>query len=170
LEDVNSLRDRNLSSAERATFFATEFAKCGLPSSTQKYSIQTSLGTLDGVNAYAVFSAPRTSGIEAMVISASWKSLTGEDNVRGVATVLSLAAFLKQYSHWSRDIIFVISDGHLDGMHAWLSAYHRPSDAHLDVESLSITSGVIWTALNIDYPGHSFSHLGVFRGATHSLA
>lgn len=22
--------------------------------------------------------------------------------------------------------------------------------------------GVIWTALNIDYPGHSFSHLGVF--------
>jgi len=98
-----------------------------------------------------------------MVISASWKSLTGEDNVRGVATVLSLAAFLKQYSHWSRDIIFVISDGHLDGMHAWLSAYHRPSDAHLDVESLSITSGVIWTALNIDYPGHSFSHLGVFR-------
>jgi glycosylphosphatidylinositol transamidase len=71
-------------------------------------------------------------------------------------------------------------------MHAWLSAYHRPSDARklfdvfkddilsrhvdLDVESLSITSGVIWTALNIDYPGHSFSHLGVFRGATHSLA
>ena len=36
----------------------------------------------------------------------------------------------------------------------------------LDVEPLSITSGVVWTALNIDYPGHSFSHLGVFRGAT----
>lgn len=27
---------------------------------------------------------------------------------------------------------------------------------------LSLSSGVIWTALNIDYPGHSFSHLGVF--------
>jgi hypothetical protein len=36
----------------------------------------------------------------------------------------------------------------------------------LDVEPLYITSGVVWTALNIDYPGHSFSHLGVFRGAT----
>jgi glycosylphosphatidylinositol transamidase len=39
--------------------------------------------------------------------------------------------------------------------------------ADWDVEPLSITSGVIWTALNIDYPGHSFSHLGVFRGAAY---
>jgi len=31
-------------------------------------------------------------------------------------------------------------------------------------ESLQLTSGVIWTALNIDYPGHSFSHLGIFWG------
>jgi glycosylphosphatidylinositol transamidase len=76
----------------------------------------------------------------------------------------------------------VISDSHLDGMHAWLSAYNMPSNTRasseffksmflnghvdLDVEPLSITSGVVWTALNIDYPGHSFSHLGVFRGAT----
>ncbi|KAH9998091.1 Gaa1-like protein [Russula compacta] len=163
LEDVSSLRDRNLSSAERATFFATEFAKCGIPSSTQRYSIQTSLGTVNGTNAYAVFSAPRTSGAEAMVISASWKSLTGGENLRGVSTVLSLAAFLKHYSHWSKDIIFVISDSHLDGIHAWLSAYHGPSNTDWHVEPLSITSGVIWTALNIDYPGHSFSHLGIFR-------
>ncbi|KAH9993783.1 Gaa1-like protein [Russula vinacea] len=163
LEDVSSMRDRNLSSTERATFFAAEFAKFGIPSSTQRYSIQTSFGTLNGTNAYAVFSAPRTSGTEAMIISASWKSLTGGDNLRGVSTVLSLAAFLKEYSHWSKDIVFVISDSHLDGMHAWLSAYHRPSNTDLDVEPLSITSGVVWTALNIDYPGHSFSHLGVFR-------
>ncbi|KAI9508310.1 Gaa1-domain-containing protein [Russula earlei] len=163
LEDVSLLRERNLSSVERATFFATEFAKCGLPSSTQTYSIQTSHGTLNGTNAYAVFSAPRTSGTEAMIISASWKSMTGGENLRGVSIVLSLAAFLKQYSHWSKDIIFVITDNHLDGMHAWLGAYHRPSSANWDAEPLSITSGVVWTALNIDYPGHSFSHLGVFR-------
>jgi len=27
-----------------------------------------------------------------------------------------------------------------------------------------LSSGIIWTALNIDYPGHSFSHLGIFYG------
>lgn len=28
------------------------------------------------------------------------------------------------YTLWAKDIVLVISDGHLDGMHAWLSAYH----------------------------------------------
>ena len=34
----------------------------------------------------------------------------------------------------------------------------------LATDLLEHTSGVIWNALNIDYPGHSFSHLGVFFG------
>lgn len=46
-----------------------------------------------------MFSSPRASGTEAMVISASWLSRTGEGdgtlNLRGVSTVLSLAWFLK---------------------------------------------------------------------------
>ena len=48
--------------------------------------------------------------------------------------------------------------------------YHDPPLVliiyHLDMhaDSLQLTSGVIWTALNIDYPGHSFSHLGIFWG------
>ncbi|KAI0306324.1 hypothetical protein B0F90DRAFT_735597 [Multifurca ochricompacta] len=44
LEDVTSLLNRNSSSAERATFFAIELAKFGIPSSTQRYSIQTARG------------------------------------------------------------------------------------------------------------------------------
>jgi glycosylphosphatidylinositol transamidase len=89
---------------------------------------------------------------------------------------------LTDYSMWAKDIVFVISDGYLEGMHAWLSAYHgttQPSMSQrhmvenaiilsrfsdLEAEYLSLSSGVIWTALNIDYPGHSFSHLGVFFG------
>lgn len=53
----------------------------------------------EGINAYAVLSSPRASGTEAMVISASWISRMddGHDalNLRGVSTVLALAAFLK---------------------------------------------------------------------------
>lgn len=59
-----------------------------------------------GTNAYAVLSTPRASGSEAMVISASWKSVVLKDrdelNLRGVSTVLALAAFLKSHSrHFS---------------------------------------------------------------------
>jgi hypothetical protein len=35
----------------------------------------------------------------------------------------------------------------------------------LEAQRLELTSGVIWTALNIDYPGHSFSHIGLFFGS-----
>jgi hypothetical protein len=31
-------------------------------------------------------------------------------------------------------------------------------------DELEVLPGVIWTALNIDYSGHSFSHLGVYHG------
>ncbi|KAI5114767.1 hypothetical protein M0805_005007, partial [Coniferiporia weirii] len=61
------------------------------------------------------------------------------------------------------DIIFVIGDDHLPGMHAWLSAYHGEVQSNLETQPLGLTSGVIWNALNIDYPGHSFSHLGAFH-------
>lgn len=79
------------------------------------------------------------------MISASRLSRTGEGdgtlNLRGISTVLSLASFLKgeyiscstelqlistseDYSLWAKDIIFVISDGYLDGMQAWITTYH----------------------------------------------
>lgn len=157
-----------------------------------------------------------------MVVSASRLSRTGEGdgtlNLRGMATVLSLAAYLKGgcychthasclfsctshsgYSLWAKDLVFVISDGYLDGMQAWITSYHGvtqssksiivdrmprcdryifptmghcidddPPFSDLVAEPLQLSSGVIWTALNIDYPGHSFSHLGVFFGV-HAL-
>lgn len=59
---------------------------------------------LYGTNTYAILSAPRASGAEAMIISASKLSVSGDGdgtlNLRGIATVLSLANYLKgRYSH-----------------------------------------------------------------------
>ncbi|KAI0044807.1 Gaa1-domain-containing protein [Auriscalpium vulgare] len=163
LAELEALRDRNASSEERARYFVDEFTKLGVPASTQSYSIRSSLGVSRGVNAYAIYTAPRASGTEAIVISASWLSLTDGYNLRGLSTVLALSAFLTRYSHWSKDLIFVLSDSHLDGMHAWLSTYHGSTQSNMQADELELSSGVIWTALNLDYPGHSFSHLGIFR-------
>lgn len=49
-----------------------------------------------GMNTHAVYSAPRTAGTEAMVIAASWTSINGGPNLRGIATVLALARYLKR--------------------------------------------------------------------------
>ncbi|KII88370.1 hypothetical protein PLICRDRAFT_161388 [Plicaturopsis crispa FD-325 SS-3] len=166
LQTLESLRDTNATSEQRAKLLTEEFAKLGIPSAEQSYAFITSSGVSKGTNAYAVMSSPRASGTEAIVISASWLSRTGEGdgtlNLRGISTVLALARFLKQYSMWAKDIVFVVSDDYMDGMHAWLSAYHGHVQSNLKAEPLTLSSGVIWTALNIDYPGHSFSHLGIF--------
>ncbi|KAF7363612.1 hypothetical protein MSAN_01018300 [Mycena sanguinolenta] len=167
LEQLEGLRDSNATSEQHAKAIMTEFTKLGIPASTQNYVFTSSTGKLEGTNAYAVLSSPRTSGTEAMVISASRISRVGEGdgtpNLRGVATVLALANFLKRYSLWAKDIVFVVSDNYVDGMQAWLNAYHGEAQSNLQAEELELASGVIWTALNIDYPGHSFSHLGIFH-------
>ncbi|KAF5330472.1 hypothetical protein D9619_005915 [Psilocybe cf. subviscida] len=166
LAQLEQIRDRNMSSQERANFLRQEFSKLGISASTQGYSFVRGGLNITGNNAYALISAPRHSGTEAMVVSASWISRLGEEdgtiNIRGVATVLALANFLKNFSYWGKDIVLVVSDGYLDGMQAWLAAYHGVSQPGLSAEPLEFQSGVVWTALNIDYPGHSFSHLGLF--------
>ncbi|KAH8107140.1 Gaa1-domain-containing protein [Cristinia sonorae] len=164
LAQLEALRDRNASSREVASYVSEEFQRLGLSSATQEYSYSTTLQTHTGTNAYGLFSSPRASGAEATLITASWLSSSGEGNLnlRGVSTVLALAAFLKGYSLWAKDFIFVISDGYLEGMQAFITTYYGESPSNLVAEPLKLPSGVIWVALNIDYPGHSFSHLGVF--------
>ena len=55
-------------------------------------------------------------------------------------------------NYWAFDIVIVIGEGYLEGLEDFMQSYH------------SLFSGIIWTGLNIDYPGHSFSHLGLFYG------
>lgn len=109
--------------------------------------------TIKGNNVYAIYAAPKTDGAEALVLSASWLSRAVDEraqpvvNTRGIAIVLALANYLKsaysgfelrrrslrlcpscgpdaESSYWSKDIIFLISDGYADGAVAWLDAYH----------------------------------------------
>lgn len=168
LDELEKLRAANASSEERANFVKAEFQNLGIPAATQKYRFAVGDTNLTGNNAYAISSSPRTSGNEAMVISASWirrhdQGVEEELNLRGVATVLALAKYLKGYSLWAKDLVFVVSDGYLDGMQAWLNSYHGEIQTNLDADELPHTSGVIWNALAIDYACHSFSHLGIFH-------
>ncbi|KAK0563369.1 dolichyl-P-Man:Man(5)GlcNAc(2)-PP-dolichol alpha-1,3-mannosyltransferase [Tilletia horrida] len=99
-------------------------------------------------------------------------------NVRGVSSVIALSQYLSRWLHHSKDIIFVISDGHLDGMQAWASAYFgdsEPSDSRRTAARVgelhpSVLGRRIWTSISLDYPSDSFSalaflHEGVNAGS-----
>ncbi|KIO32513.1 hypothetical protein M407DRAFT_18566 [Tulasnella calospora MUT 4182] len=128
LTQIEDLYARNATNVEKAGFIEEQFISLGLDAGVQPYKLTSSVGSTLGANAYGVYPVPRASGAEAIVISASWVSRTdegaGTPNMRGVATVLALARYLTRYSLWAKDLIFVVNDGHVDGMHAWLNAYH----------------------------------------------
>ncbi|GAA5979372.1 hypothetical protein JCM11641_005016 [Rhodosporidiobolus odoratus] len=153
------------------------FQELGLSASRQSYTYTLSPNSsLSGTNTFAILPAPKTDGAEALVLSASWLSRALDEhgnrriNTRGVALVLALANYFKKYSMWSKDIIFVISDGYSEGMQAWLDSYHRFEQSNLEANALKLTTGAIWASLSLDYPHHSFSHVGIFyEGANGQL-
>ncbi|SCZ94130.1 BZ3500_MvSof-1268-A1-R1_Chr12-2g03707 [Microbotryum saponariae] len=158
-------------SARRTQELKKAFQKLGYATATQDYVFELGSrnSTLQGTNVYSILQAPKTDGAESLVLGASWLSRalhqdTKEQrvNVRGVASVLALANFLKKYSMWSKDIIFLVSDDYIAGAQAWIDEYHGNQQSNIRAEPLSLTTGPIWAALNLDYPYHSFSHLGLF--------
>ncbi|GAC95073.1 hypothetical protein PHSY_002648 [Pseudozyma hubeiensis SY62] len=175
------------SSAERAEFAYKELQSYGLEANRQSYLYDaTSLGqdpARSGTNVYARSATPRIDGREAVILTASWRSrwqgqddpfaptdnltdsanidLRGRINVRGVASILALARYLSTQAHLSKDLIFVISDGHLEGIHAWSSAYFGSKSEGLRAESVSAGGSQVWNAISIDYPADSFSSLEV---------
>ncbi|GAA5880792.1 hypothetical protein JCM3774_005751 [Rhodotorula dairenensis] len=166
-----------LSPERRARAITDAFQELGLPAVQQPYSFDLSAtSNVSGINTYAILAAPKTDGAEALVLGASWLSRALSDdgerrtNVRGVALLLAIANYFKKYSMWSKDIIFVVSDGYIDGMQAWLDAYHGNGQSNLHTGRLPLTTGPIWAAVNLDYPHHSFSHVGLyFEGANGHL-
>ncbi|KAF9172238.1 Glycosyl phosphatidyl inositol protein transamidase complex subunit [Mortierella sp. AD010] len=154
-----------LPSFERAEALQLEFSKIGLRSSTQNYTLNTSTDSRRGVNTYAVFYAPRSDGTEALVLSAPWTSRTLDTNTNAIAMLLTLGKVFKRGSHFSKDVIFVVSDGDAEGLQAWLRAYHgnEENTERRSEETLHVRSGAIQAALNLDFPGTGdYNALGVF--------
>ncbi|KAF9586541.1 Glycosyl phosphatidyl inositol protein transamidase complex subunit [Lunasporangiospora selenospora] len=150
---------------ERAEALEQEFTQIGLKAATQNYTLNTSTTSKFGVNTYAVFYAPRSDGTEALVISAPWTSRDGVTNTNGVTVLLALARVFKRCSHFSKDIIFVSSDGDYEGLQAWLRAYHglEQNDSARKEDPLTARSGAIQAALNLDFAGTGdYNALGIF--------
>ncbi|KAN0062434.1 dolichyl-P-Man:Man(5)GlcNAc(2)-PP-dolichol alpha-1,3-mannosyltransferase [Thecaphora frezii] len=179
---------------ERAEFVRSELASYGLEPKMQRYEFPELTGEGEGegrkgVNVYARWKAPRIDGREAVVVSASWRSRwrgEGEEeakeeegkgqrriNVRGISTVLTLARYLKTTNWSSKDIVFVISDGYLEGVKAWTDAYFGGPKGSIPLpkegeqqagpggyrEEVQDAGATIWNAVTVDYPADSFGKL-----------
>ncbi|KAI8611971.1 Gaa1-like protein [Chytriomyces sp. MP71] len=148
----------SLSRKDRSAYIAKSLQKAGLDVGTQS--------VWEFWNVYAVMRAPRASGTESVLLSAPWLCMDGEYNINGFNYLLSLAAYLPKFSHWSKDTIFLFSDGGLVGSRAWLDAYHGFEDFHPNVKVSPIMhhGGVIEEAMNLEFSGtqSSYESLGIY--------
>ncbi|WVQ77910.1 hypothetical protein IAR50_007616 [Cryptococcus sp. DSM 104548] len=132
----------NLNFEDRTSYLQRVFSESGLHTSN------TSTAT------YAHVSPPRSAGTETMLVSANWVSRDGGPNLRGIATLLAMGDFLRGQNYWAFDFVLVIGEGYQSGLSEFMEEYS------------GLFSGLVWTGVNIDYPGHSFSHLGLFYEGT----
>ncbi|KAI8357897.1 Gaa1-like protein [Choanephora cucurbitarum] len=143
----------------RAKFIYEEFRKIGFTSVMQPFTIQD-LESVKGVNTYAINRAPRSDGKEALILSASWTSRTGEYNTNGIAALLSLAKLFKRHVYWAKDIILLVADHGKLGTQSWLDAYHGTEQGKLVVMP---RSGAVQGVVHLDFPGtQDYERLGVF--------
>ncbi|WWC62223.1 uncharacterized protein I303_104818 [Kwoniella dejecticola CBS 10117] len=131
-------RSVNSTFEERTAYLQNTFSASGLDTANTTKST------------WAHVKPPRSKGTESILVSSNWVSRDGTPNLRGVATLLAMSDFLRGQNHWAFDIILVVGEGYMEGLEDFMRNYH------------SLFTGVIWNGLNIDYPGHSFSHIGLF--------
>ncbi|ODN72678.1 hypothetical protein L202_08117 [Cryptococcus amylolentus CBS 6039] len=132
----------NTTFEERTEYLQRSFSESGLHTSN------TSTAT------YAHVSPPRSAGTETILVSANWVSRDGGPNLRGIATMLAMGDFMRGQNYWAFDFVLVIGEGYQTGLADFMEEFS------------SLFSGKVWTGVNIDYPGHSFSHLGLFYEGT----
>ncbi|TPX33751.1 hypothetical protein SmJEL517_g03471 [Synchytrium microbalum] len=160
MKDV--FRDGN--SSVRALYLQTELAKLGLDATHQEFTIDAWSQAVSGVNAYGIFRAPRGDGTESIVISAPWTRSDGSLNLNGISYMMAFASFVRKWSFWAKDLIFLVTDEGAIGTEAWLRAYHglKPESSSMKYESLEYHGGVIMEAINIEFDGDGdYSHVGI---------
>lgn len=159
-QKIIEIQDKD--SETRAKFIHQEFRKTGFVSSIQHFVVEGKHPKM-GVNAFAINRAPRSDGKEALILSASWISRTGEYNTNGIAVLLSLAKLFKRNVYWAKDVILLITDQGTSGTQAWLDAYHGMS---LKDEYSSVVmprSGAVQGVVNLDFPGtQDYESMGIF--------
>uniref|UniRef100_A0A2A4JZN8 Glycosylphosphatidylinositol anchor attachment 1 protein n=1 Tax=Heliothis virescens TaxID=7102 RepID=A0A2A4JZN8_HELVI len=113
---------------------------------THNFTLNYPLGqgqVYKGTNVYGILRAPRTSSLEAIVVTAPYRSLSTHQKgtAAGIALMLAFAKFARPQKYWAKDIIFLVTEHEQLGMQAWLEAYHGLQN---DVETFHTSLGSFW--------------------------
>uniref|UniRef100_A0A2H1VTF8 SFRICE_024866 n=1 Tax=Spodoptera frugiperda TaxID=7108 RepID=A0A2H1VTF8_SPOFR len=133
---------------------------------THNFTLRYPLGkgqVFKGTNVYGILRAPRTSSLEAIVVSVPYRSVGSHQKttVAGIALMLAFAKFARPQKYWAKDIIFLVTQHDQLGMQAWLEAYHG---LHSEAEPFHASLGSFWKPGTPKFNMDSFLPNIPFRG------
>lgn len=113
---------------------------------THNFTLHYPLGrgqVFRGTNVYGILRAPRTSSLEALVVSVPYRNVGSHQKTTaaGIALMLAFAKFARPQKYWAKDIIFLVTQHDQLGMQAWLEAYHG---LHNENEPFHASLGSFW--------------------------
>ncbi|CAH0696168.1 unnamed protein product [Spodoptera exigua] len=113
---------------------------------THNFTLHYPLGqgqVFRGTNVYGILRAPRTSSLEALVVSCPFRTIGShqKSTAAGIALMLAFAKFARPQKYWAKDIIFLVTQHDQLGMQAWLEAYHG---LHNEAEPFHSSLGSFW--------------------------
>ncbi|KAL4717697.1 hypothetical protein ACJJTC_000846 [Scirpophaga incertulas] len=144
-------------------WFVAKMSQLHLEVYTHNFTLNYPLGqgqTYKGTNVYGILRAPRTSSLEALVVTVSFRPLSSHQKgtAAGIALMLAFAQFARSQKYWAKDIIFLVTEHEQLGMQAWLEAYHG---LHSDAETFYTSLGSFFPsgspALDLSKMAESFS-------------
>jgi len=101
-----------------------------------------------GKNVYGIIRAPRHSSTESIVFAVPYDVSTV---YKSVPLAVAIASHFREQIYWAKDLIFVFSDSKLNGLQAWLQAYHgHPDSIAVQGSRLESRGGSIQAALSIE--------------------
>ncbi|CAG9792853.1 unnamed protein product [Diatraea saccharalis] len=125
---------------------------------THNFTLNYPLGqgqVYKGTNVYGILRAPRTSSLEALVVTAPFRSIASHQKGTGagIALMLAFAQFARSQKYWAKDLIFLVTEHEQLGMQAWLEAYHGLQS---DTKTFYMSLGSFWQPGN---PSLDFSKI-----------
>ncbi|KAJ1943892.1 Glycosyl phosphatidyl inositol protein transamidase complex subunit, partial [Linderina macrospora] len=154
-------------SERQAQAVGSVFEGLGLDTQIHRFNYDEVQGVGDhrGINVHGILRAPRSDGVEALLLAASWRTSDNYTNLNAVRLMAGMAKYAQEQVYWAKDIILVVTDAGEIGIEKWLRAYHGQEPG------LHVRSGIIQAAVSLDLPpAKKYNGLGLhFEGKTGQL-
>ncbi|CAJ0962814.1 unnamed protein product, partial [Mesorhabditis belari] len=115
---------------DKREFLLDRLTNYGVYAYEQRWKTTVGVLNASGVNVWGTTRGFRGPSAESILL------IVNQNDAQATALLVALAGYFRSQLHWSRDIFFLLSDGGVLGVEAFLNAFHLTSSKSLAFDAL----------------------------------